>query len=93
MGGFLMVCIMMGFVRDRLGRGEAPDHKNTYNEKTGKKPCNQTVHRNSHCNRTGGGIVLECRRKSQGTGSAGTRCLPGRIRKKFAVYCADYFVR
>lgn len=55
MGGFLMVCIMMGFVRDRLGRGEAPDHKNTYNEKTGKKPCNQTVHRNSHCNRTGRG--------------------------------------
>ncbi len=93
MGGFLMVRIMVGFVRDRLGRGEAPDHKNAYNKETDKEPSGHALHRNSHCNRTGERMVLECRRKSQGTGSVGTRCLPGRIRKKFAVYCADYFVR
>ena len=93
MGGFLMMRSMVRFVRDRLGRGKAPDHKDTHNNETGKKPCDHTVHRNSHCNRTGERIVLEGRLQSQGTGSAGTQCLPGRIRKKFAVYCADYFVR
>lgn len=68
--GFLMVLIMMGFVRDRLGRGKPPDHKNTHHKETGKKPWDHSVHRISYCNRTGERMVLECCGKSQGTGSA-----------------------
>jgi len=36
MGGFLMMGIMMGFVRDRLRRGEAPEDKNTEDKSTSK---------------------------------------------------------
>jgi len=53
MGGFLMVLIMMGFVRDRLGRGKAPDHKNTHDKEANEEPSDHTLHRSSHCNRTG----------------------------------------
>lgn len=65
MGGFLMVLIMMGFVRDRLGRSKASDHKNTYHEETDEKPSDHALHRISHCNRTGTPMVLEAARVSQ----------------------------
>lgn len=44
MGGFLMMRIMMGFVRDRLRRGKAPDHKNTDNEERSEKPFHHALH-------------------------------------------------
>lgn len=93
MGGFLMMLVMMGFVRDRLRRGKPPDHKNTHNEETGKKPCDHSLHRISHCNRTGGRMVLEAGVRVKTGCIKSPPYLPGRIRKKFAVYCADYFVR
>ena len=59
MGGFLMMRIMMGFVRDRLRRGKSPDHKNTDNEKRSEKPFHHALHHSSHSNRTGELMVRE----------------------------------
>lgn len=36
MSGFLMMRIVMGFVRDRLRRGQTANHEKAQHEKTGK---------------------------------------------------------
>lgn len=59
MGGFLVMRIMVGLVRDGLRRGEAPDQQDRQDQETSEGSCDHTVHRNSHCNRTGGRMVLE----------------------------------
>lgn len=92
MGGFLVMRIMVGLVRDRLRRGEAPDHNDAYDKKAREEPCKFTLHHISGCNRTGVPMVRESRRWSQDV-LRRNQCLPDRIRKKFAVYCANKFAR
>lgn len=94
MRSLLMMGIMVRLVRDGLRRGEAPDQQDRQDQETSEGSCDHTVHRISLCNRTGGRMVLEAGGRVKTVGARiALPNLPGRIRKKFAVYCADYFVR
>ena len=64
-GGFLMMRVLR-VVRERLGGGNPADRQKTQNEETGQDPLHETVRHNPHSLRTGGLMVLEPDRRSQG---------------------------
>ncbi len=93
MGSFLMMR-MLGIVRERLGRGNASDHQNTEDEKTGEGTLNRTVRHDQHPIGLSGPAarwywsrVNESRLTDSQRGY-----LPDRIHKNFPVYWVQNFL-